>query len=157
VGGAGRSGGAVVGGDGRSGGTVVGGDGGAAGAAGVGAGADRAAGFLVRGGAVVVVGDRRCGAVALGGRRGSATSGRRGAAAGGLDGGASGGLDPPGGATTSGTSRGDASLPGDPLSAPVPATAAIDQPASNTVRPMSIAPRGGRRCCMVRLRWSWSD
>jgi hypothetical protein len=118
------------------------------------AGADCAAGFAVRAGGVVVAGKRRCGAVALAARWGFATSGRRGAAAGGLDGGASGGGES-GGSTTSGTSGGDASLPGDPLS-PVPASAAIDQPASSAMRPTSIAPRGGRRCGMVRLRWSWS-
>jgi len=136
-----------VGGAGRARGTVVDGDCGALAAVGVGAGADCAAGFAVRAGGVVVAGDRRCGVVALAARRGSATCGRRGAAVGGLDGGAS-RADPPGGSTTSGTSRGDASLPGDPLSLPVPASAAIDQPVSSATRPTSIAPRGGRRCCI---------
>jgi hypothetical protein len=75
---------------------------------------------------------------------------------GGRDGGASGGLDPPGGATTIGTSAAEASLPAS-QSAPLPASAAIDHPASSAVRPTSIAPRGGLRGCMVRLRWSWSD
>jgi hypothetical protein len=155
-------GGTAVGGAGRTGGAVVGADGralrpaGAAGAAGaVGGAAVPADGVAWGLGAAVVVGVRGDGPVALGACSGASALGR--ACVAGGAGGVSWGPDPPGGATTIGTSRGGVSPRDGTRSAPVPASAAIDQPASSPVRPRSKAPRGGLRCCMIGLRWSWSD